>query len=328
MRMTNTAHPRHSRSRVVTLVTLLVSLVVALTVTPLGNGPSAQATVVTCSSTTPTAYRPLLRLGDTGGCVRVLQQSLVVKGYSVGSAGADGIFGNATYLAVRRFQADYVDVTIDGIVGQQTWGTLVSGGTRYPRSTGPNRTSRVVLSFDDCPTSLAGFQSAVLGAQYLGIALVLFPTGQCIGTGRFSPSYARSHGDYVFNHSISHPDLTTLGYSGVLYQLGAPGVVTTFGRPPGGNYNTLTVLDAYAMKAMRVWTWSVDTRDWTGKSQSEVVSYVVTNARAGSTVLMHMGWHAFNTSALSQIKAGLAARGLGVCRNLGPTAVAPTGVTC
>lgn len=177
----------------------------ALTVVPPSIGPSALAAAVSCSSTTPVADRPVLRIGDTGSCVRVLQQSLINRGYSVGSSGADGIFGNATYLAVRRFQADYVGVSIDGIVGPQTWRTLVSGGARYPRSTGPNRTGRVVLSFDDCPASLAAFQSAVAGAERLGIALVLFPTGQCLQSGRFSPSYARSHGAYVFNHTISHP---------------------------------------------------------------------------------------------------------------------------
>jgi len=269
-----------------------------------------------------------LRRGDTGSCVRLLQQSLIAKGYSVGSAGADGSFGPATYTAVRRFQADYHAVTIDGIVGQQTWRTLVSGGTIYSRSTGPNRTSRVVLSFDDCPSSYSAFQNVVLGAERLGIALALFPTGQCLSTGRFSPAYARSHGHYVFNHTITHPDLTTLGSAGVLKELGAPGVVTSYGRPPYGSYNTSTVLNGYALKSMRVWTWSVDTRDWTGKTQSQIVSYVVANARTRSTVLMHMGWRAFNATALSQMKSGLAARGLGVCRNVGATAVAPLTVPC
>jgi peptidoglycan/xylan/chitin deacetylase (PgdA/CDA1 family) len=307
---------------------LSVGLILAPAAAPPGVVPTAQAAIRTCTSTTSVAYRPTLRLGDTGSCVRVLQQALMAKGYSVGVWGADGDFGNATYLAVRRFQADYVGVTIDGVVGPQTWRTIVYGGTRYSRSTGPNRTSRVVLSYDDCPTSLAAFQSTVLGAEGLGISLVLFPTGQCIASGRFNASYARSHGHYVFNHTISHPNLTTLSYSGVLYQLGAPGVVTTFGRPPGGNYNTLTVLNAYAVKAMRVWTWTVDTQDWTGKSQSSVVWYAVTYSRAGSTVLMHMGWRAFNSGAIAQIKAGLNARGLGVCRNFGPTAVAPLTVPC
>lgn len=319
---------RNLISIVACTMVLTVGLIFAPAAGPPGVAASAQAAVRTCSSTTPVAYRPTLWMGDTGSCVRVLQQSLIAKGYTVGVWGADGAFGNATYLAVRRFQADYIGVTIDGIVGRQTWQTLVYGGARYSRSTGPNRSSRVVLSYDDCPTSLAAFQSAVLGAQRLGIALVLFPTGACITSGRFSPSYARSHGHYVFNHTITHPNLTTLTYAGVLYQLGPPGVVTTFGRPPGGNYNTLTVLNAYAAKAMRIWTWSVDTRDWTGKSQSAVVWYAVTYARAGSTVLMHMGWHAFNSGAIAQIKAGLNARGLGVCRNLGPTTVSPLTVPC
>lgn len=290
--------------------------------------PPAPSPSGSCSSTTPVASRPQIRQGDSGSCVRVLQRALIAKGYSVGSSGADGAFGPATDLAVRRFQSDYDRVTIDGVVGPQTWGTLVDGGTRYSRSTGPNRTSRVVLSFDDCPTSYSSFKSAVLGAENLGIALVLFPTGNCISTGRFSASYARSHGHYVFNHSISHPDLTKLSYSSVRYQLGSPGIVTSYGRPPYGAYNTSRVLNAYASKSMRVWTWTVDTRDWEGKSQSSVVSYAVNNSRARSTVLMHMQWRAFNPTAISQIKSGLAARGLGVCRNRGATSVAPLSVNC
>lgn len=289
--------------------------------------PSAEAAVLSCSSTTPVASRPQLRRGDTGSCVRVLQQALIAKGYSVGSSGADGSFGSATDLGVRRFQSDYVGVQINGVVGTQTWGILVNGGARYSRATGPNRTSRVVLSFDDCPSSYSAFQGAVLGAERLGVALVLFPTGNCISSGRFSASYARAHGHYVFNHSVSHPDLTKLSYSSVRYQLGSPGVVTSYGRPPYGAYNT-TVLNAYASKSVRVWTWTVDTRDWTDKSQSSVVSYVVSNSRAGSTVLMHMQWRAFNTTALSQMKSGLANRGLGVCLNRGATAVSPSSVAC
>lgn len=326
MTTTTSTRPSHF-SRFASVVMLTLALVTVPAVVTPGVAPSAHAAVRSCSSTTPVASRPQLVHGDTGSCVRVLQQALIAKGYSVGSSGADGAFGSATELAVRRFQSDYVGVKIDGVVGPQTWGTLVNGGTRYSRTTGPNRTSRVVLSFDDCPTSYSAFQNAVLGAERLGIALVLFPTGNCISSGRFSASYARAHGHYVFNHSISHPDLTTLSYSSMRYQLGSPGVVTSYGRPPYGAYNN-TVLNAYASKSMRVWMWTVDTRDWTDKSQSSVVSYVVANSRAGSTVLMHMQWRAFNTTALSQMKSGLASRGLGVCSNRGATAVSPSSVAC
>lgn len=289
-----------------------------------GPASSASAATRTCSSSTPIASRPLLRKGDTGSCVRVLQNLLVSKGYSVGSSGADGVFGTNTDNAVRRFQSDYVSLAIDGLVGQMTWGTLVNGGTRYSISHGPNRSNYVVLSFDDCPKSLDAFKQVVLGAEQLGIALSLQPTGQCLQSGTFDAAYARAHGHYVFNHSISHPDLTTLTYSQAYAELGAPGVVTNYGRPPYGAYNTLNVRNAYAQRAMRIWTWDVDTRDWEGKSMASVVSYVIGNTGAGQTVLMHMGWNAFNTTALSQMKSGLATKGLGVCRNKGATAVRPT----
>lgn len=198
----------------------------------------------------------------------------------------------------------------------------------YNNGRGPNTTSRVVLSFDDCPRSLAAFKSTVLAAESLGIGLVLFPTGNCVLSGRFSAAYARAHGHYVFNHTISHPDLRTLSYAKVYYQLGPPGIVTTFGRPPYGATNT-TVRNAYAARHMKIWLWTYDTNDWRGKTQATVVSLVVHNATAGSTILMHMQWNAFNGDALRRMKAGLAARGLSVCRNYpGTTPVAPVGTRC
>ena len=305
----------------VVLVLVTAGLVVA------GPAPQAFAAVKTCSSSTPVASRPLVRRGDTGSCVVVLQRLLIAKGYSIGSA--DGIFGARTELAVRRYQSTKLDLALDGIVGPASWNRLVNGGgTDYSVYRGPNTSSRVILSFDDCPDSLSEFQAAVNGARDLGIALVLAPTGNCLATGRFSAAYARERGHYVMNHSVSHPDLTTLSTSSILYQLGSPGVVTTYGRPPYGAVNE-TVRNAYATKGMRLWTWNVDTRDWEGRSQSAVVNHAVTYSTAGDTVLMHMGWNAFNKSALSAIKSGLAGKGLGVCRNSGGTTpVSYRYVTC
>ena len=281
--------------------------------------PPASAATQSCSSSTPVADRPTLRYGDTGSCVKVLQNILLNKGYNIGSSYATGNFYSGTELAVRRYQSTKLDLKIDGVVGPATWNRLVNGGgTNYSIYSGPNTSSRVILSYDDCPKSYSAFQSAVLGAESLGIALVLAPTGNCISAGRFSASYARSHGHYVINHSISHPDLADLSYSSVRYQLGSPGVVTTYGRPPYGSYD-FTVRNAYASKSMRMWLWDVDSSDWTGKTQSQVVSYVVNNSHSNDTVLMHMGWNAFNKSAMSAMKSGLASRGLGVCRNPGVT---------
>ncbi len=200
--------------------------------------------------------------------------------------------------------------------------------SQYDLRRGPNTTNRVILSYDDCPTSLTSFRATLLAAEAANIGLALLPTGDCITAGRFDAAFARAHGHHVFNHSISHPLLTSLSYSGVLYQLGAPGVVTTYGRPPYGGYNS-TVASAYAAKGMRIWIWDVDTNDWRGKSASEVVSYTVNVAGPGDSVLMHMHWNGFNASAITGIQSGLAARGIQLCRNFPGTApVAPPSMWC
>jgi peptidoglycan/xylan/chitin deacetylase (PgdA/CDA1 family) len=282
---------------------------------------TAQAATQTCSSSTPVANRPTLLYGDTGSCVTVAQSLLLKKGYSLGGYTANGIFGPNTLAAVKLFQSRN-GLSSDGVVGPLTWKKLAGTTTSAPAPApttyniykGPNYTSRVVLTFDDCPRSLSAFKATVQAAKKLGIGLVLAPTGDCIKSGRFSASYAQSYGHYVINHSVTHADLTRLSYSSVLTQLSSPGVVTNYGRPPYGAYNT-TVKNAYAAKGMRMWLWNVDTRDWDGPaSQSTVIKRAVGGAYKGSTVLMHMQHNGFNATALSQIKSGLASRGLSVCR--------------
>ncbi|MBE6047648.1 MAG: peptidoglycan-binding protein [Clostridium sp.] len=68
----------------------------------------------------------MLRIGDKGDAVRNLQNLLISKGYSCGSAGADGDFGQSTYNAVIKFQGDH-GLSQDGIVGPATWEALISG---------------------------------------------------------------------------------------------------------------------------------------------------------------------------------------------------------
>ncbi|MFT4295769.1 MAG: polysaccharide deacetylase family protein [Micropruina sp.] len=195
-------------------------------------------------------------------------------------------------------------------------GTLPRKGYRFRY--GPNHTTRVVLSFDDCPRSLAEEHTVLAGAAQLGIGLMLFPTGNCIRSGHFDAGYARSQGHYVFNHSITHPQLTKLSYAGVLAQLAPPGIQSRYGRPPFGDWNA-TVARAYAAKGMRIWLWTIDTDDWRGHTEAAVVKTVTQTSRAGDTVLMHMQWNGFSVDALTQMQAGLAKRGLQVCRNFGGT---------
>ncbi|MEL4503818.1 polysaccharide deacetylase family protein [Luteococcus sp. H138] len=201
---------------------------------------------------------------------------------------------------------------------------IVAKGTSsaYNQFRGPNTTRRVVLSYDDCPRSVRDFRRTVLAAKQLRVSLVLFPTGQCVRSGKIDVTFARKHGMYVFNHSNNHPKLTRLSYRGITRELGTPGVQANYLRPPYGAQNK-TVRRAAADKGMRIWLWTVDTNDWRGKSRTTVVRYVVRTARPGDTVLMHMQHKAFNPTAVEQMVTGLRKRGLEVCRNTGPTAQKP-----
>ncbi len=281
----------------------------------------AQAANRTCSTATPLAQLPIVQYGDTGSCVVTAQQALIRHGFSVGSSGADGAFGSATRSAVIRFRAAS-HLAAGSVVDRPTWTKLRATEkpqpAPYDKYRGPNRTSRVVLTYDDCPKTLVALKSVLAAARSYNIGLVLAPTGNCIVSFRSRygvnlPVLIRSYGAYVINHSVTHSSLTRLSYSGAIRELRAPGVVTNYGRPPFGAVNA-TVNRAYAAVGMRVWLWNVDTRDWTGKSSAQIASYVIANTRPGNTVLMHMQRNGFNSTTLRRIQLGLAAKHIGVCR--------------
>ncbi len=62
----------------------------------------------------------VLRRGSFGDSVRELQELLASQGYGIA---IDGDFGAATELAVKLFQQNH-NLTVDGIVGRQTWALL------------------------------------------------------------------------------------------------------------------------------------------------------------------------------------------------------------
>ncbi|BDR76961.1 peptidoglycan recognition protein family protein [Clostridium tetani] len=57
--------------------------------------------------------------------VKIIQEKLMEKGYSVGVYKADGYFGNATFNAIKSFQRDN-GILVDGIVGRDTWERLAN----------------------------------------------------------------------------------------------------------------------------------------------------------------------------------------------------------
>ena len=74
------------------------------------------------SEVTATINMPIVRRGDTGLAVKVLQKLLNAYGYKLK---VDGIFGPITEGAVKDFQKKY-SLTVDGIAGPKTFDALAS----------------------------------------------------------------------------------------------------------------------------------------------------------------------------------------------------------
>ncbi len=64
---------------------------------------------------------PLIRKGSRGNYVCIAQDDLNTLGYKTG--GLDGVFGEQTYNAVRRYQSSR-GLSVDGIIGCNTWRSL------------------------------------------------------------------------------------------------------------------------------------------------------------------------------------------------------------
>lgn len=66
---------------------------------------------------------PTLKSGMSGNITKLVQYMLIVKDYSVGSYGADGIYGNGTISAIKVFQANNGLIS-DGLCGKNTFEKL------------------------------------------------------------------------------------------------------------------------------------------------------------------------------------------------------------
>ena len=103
------------------------TLVVLLAVLVLGGNPAGASAAS--------------RLGDSGDEITIIQEQLLSLGYDVGTP--DGMFGDQTQAAVEAFQSDY-GLTVDGIVGEDTWRVLRT--TVLQVSRGTSSAARIVLA--------------------------------------------------------------------------------------------------------------------------------------------------------------------------------------
>jgi hypothetical protein len=92
----------------------------------------------------------VLRQGMGGDAVRVLQRELLSLGYDLGADGADGVFGDVTFQAVKAFQRDH-GLTVDGIVGPSTGAALAAALAELPAGPlpVPNGLAQIRAAFGD-----------------------------------------------------------------------------------------------------------------------------------------------------------------------------------
>lgn len=67
----------------------------------------------------------VLRKGDEGEAVKLLQEYLLKLGYDLGERGADGDFGSKTEGALKAFQTD-AELNVDGELGEKTHAALMA----------------------------------------------------------------------------------------------------------------------------------------------------------------------------------------------------------
>ncbi len=168
------------------------------------------------TASTP-ALQPRLERGASGPAVLTLQRTLKAAGFDPGRL--DGTFGQNTEKAVRAYQSAR-GLSVDGVVGTRTWGSLAQTPTGTPvptptrpgdvfdppRPTGQSYAARGTGYFPDASAMEGGFvdrQGAPLGtlqdylagrAPYVSVAMdsKAFPYGTRLRIPELEAKYGRA----------------------------------------------------------------------------------------------------------------------------------------
>ncbi|HEU4491045.1 MAG TPA: polysaccharide deacetylase family protein [Jiangellales bacterium] len=172
-----------------------------------------------------------------------------------------------------------------------------------------SRLACVALTFDDGPSAYT--DRLIDHLTRLNVPATFFVVGSQVANRPATALRLQRNGHAVENHTYSHPQLTQLSLSAQRSEvqrcddaLAAAGVArSSLLRPPYGSWNSNTRLLGKPLIL-----WSVDPRDWDGRTSSQIRSHVVSNTSAGDIVLMH-DRVAATVDAVPGIVSDLRARG-------------------
>jgi len=187
-------------------------------------------------------------------------------------------------------------------------------------------TERVVALTFDAGANADAVPSILATLRETGTPATFFLTGDWTTSFAARARQIADAGFPIGNHSVSHPDLTTLGDAAVRSQIvGADRTIrSTTGKDPrpwfrfpfgARDARTIGIANCLNYGSVR---WTVDTLGWRGtsggQSRATVTARVLDNLQPGEIVLMHVGSHPsdgsmLDAAALPDVIARVEARG-------------------
>ena len=189
-------------------------------------------------------------------------------------------------------------------------------------------TQKVVALTFDAGANDAGLRSILSTLAANGVPGTFFLTGDWVNQFPSDPALIYNSGHRIGNHSMTHPDFTTLTDTRIAAEISsaqrtieaAGGEPLPFFRFPFGARDSRTIADVNAAGYAAI-RWTVDTLGWQGtmngtRGPGFIVQRVMASAQPGEIVLMHLGSNpddgsTLDAAALPQVISQLRAAGYG-----------------
>ena len=189
-------------------------------------------------------------------------------------------------------------------------------------------TQKVVALTFDAGANDAALRSVLATLAANGVPGTFFPTGDWVNQFPADPALIYNAGHRIGNHSMTHPDFTTLTDAQIAAEINsaqrtieaAGADPLPFFRFPFGARDSRTVADANSAGYAAI-RWTVDTLGWAGtmngtRGPGFIVQRVMASAQPGEIVLMHLGSNpddgsTLDAAALPEVISQLRAAGYG-----------------
>jgi peptidoglycan/xylan/chitin deacetylase (PgdA/CDA1 family) len=132
-------------------------------------------------------------------------------------------------------------------------------------------------------------------------------------------------GHLLMNHSYDHPSFTGLStglpplsreerldqlqHADAVIRSTSGAGTRPFFRPPFGDLDQSVLCDVYAAGYTYAVNWTVDSGGWAGASSAEIAQTLLSQARPGAIIIMHVGSESEDATALPEVIGGLRAAG-------------------